>query len=245
MESLTISGVFLAGLISFLSPCVLPLVPPYLCYLAGTTLDQISDEEGVSRTVYFRIVLSAILFVVGFTTVFIFLGASATSIGQFLVSYPEWLSRIAGVIIVIMGLHFLGVFRIPLLNRDTRYHGDTGTGTYLGAYFMGIAFAFGWTPCIGPVLGAILFVAAGQETVGEGMGLLAIYSLGLGLPFILAAAAVRPFLKFAAGFRQYLGHVEKFMGGMLVLFGILFFTGSMSNIAYWLLEHFPALSQFG
>lgn len=245
MEILTFSGVFLAGLISFLSPCVLPLVPPYLCYLAGTSLDQISDEEGVSQAAYFRIVFSALLFVVGFTTVFIFLGASATTIGRFLLSYPEWLSRIAGVIIMIMGLHFLGVFRIPLLNRDARYHGDTGTGTYLGAYFMGIAFAFGWTPCIGPVLGAILFVAAGQETVGEGMGLLAIYSLGLGLPFLLAAAAVRPFLKFASGFRQYLGHVEKFMGGMLVLFGILFFTGSMSNMAYWLLEQFPALSQLG
>lgn len=245
METLTITSVFLAGLISFLSPCVLPLVPPYLCYLAGTTLDQISGENAVPRAVYFRVVSSAILFVVGFTTVFIFLGASATTIGRFLVSNPDTLAKLAGVIIVIMGLHFLGLIKIPMLNRDKRYHGDTGTGTFLGAYFMGIAFAFGWTPCIGPVLGAILFVAAGQETVGEGMSLLAIYSLGLGVPFLLAAAAVRPFLKFAAGFRQYLGAVEKVMGGFLVVFGVLFFTGSMTNMAYWLLEQFPGLAQLG
>lgn len=245
MESLTIPGVFLAGLISFLSPCVLPLVPPYLCYLAGTTLDQISGEQGVTRAVYIRVVSSAMLFVTGFTSVFIFLGASATTIGRFLVSNPDGLAKFAGVVIAIMGLHFLGIVKIPLLNRDARYHGDTGTGTYLGAYLMGIAFAFGWTPCIGPVLGAILFVAAGQETVGQGMGLLAIYSLGLGLPFILAASAVRPFLKFAANFRQYLGAVEKVMGGMLVVFGVLFFTGSMTDIAFWLLEQFPGLATLG
>jgi len=245
MESLTLSAVFLAGLISFLSPCVLPLVPPYLCYLAGTTLDQISGEDAVPRAVYFRVVSSSMLFVTGFTSVFIFLGASATTIGRFLVSNPDSLAKIAGVIITIMGLHFLGFIKIPLLNRDARYHGDTGTGTYLGAYFMGIAFAFGWTPCIGPVLGAILFVAAGQQTVGDGMGLLAVYSLGLGLPFILAAIAVRPFLKFAARFRQYLGAVEKVMGGMLVVFGVLFYTGSMTNLAYWLLEQFPGLALLG
>lgn len=245
MENLTLPTVFLAGLISFLSPCVLPLVPPYLCYLAGTSLDQISADEGVAKGVRQRVVIASCLFVAGFTTVFIFLGASATAIGQFLVSNPVWLTRIAGIVIAIMGLHFLGIFRIPFLDRDVRYHGDTGTGTYLGAYLMGVAFAFGWTPCIGPVLGAILFVAASRETVGEGMGLLAVYSFGLGMPFILAAIAVGPFLRFVGRFRPWLGTVEKVMGGMLVLFGVLFFTGTMTNLAYWLLEQFPALGALG
>jgi len=238
-------GALVAGLISFLSPCVLPLVPPYLCFLGGTTFEQLSGEEELPDDVYMRVVLAAVLFVLGFTTVFIALGATATAIGQLVAENLGLLAKIAGVVIIILGLHFLGVFRISALNRDVRYHGSGNSTTLLGAYVIGLAFAFGWTPCVGPVLAAILFMAAGEQSVTHGIGLLTVYSLGLGIPFIGAALAVRPFLSFLQRFRSHLGTVERVMGGLLVVTGILFITGSMNAIAFWMLEMFPSFATVG
>lgn len=239
-----ISAAF-AGLISFLSPCVLPLVPPYLSFIAGTTSEQMNSEEAIERDVFLRIVFSAVVFVLGFTTVFVALGATATTIGQLIQSNLDILAKIGGVIIIIFGIHFLGLVKIPLLYREARYHADTKPAGYLGSYVIGLAFAFGWTPCIGPVLAVILAMAAAADTLSTGITLLLIYSLGLGIPFILAAMAIKPFMKFMKKFRRHLGTVEKVMGGFLVLTGILFITGSMTLIATWLIEMFPQLAYIG
>jgi cytochrome c-type biogenesis protein len=231
----------LAGLLSFLSPCVLPLVPPYLCFLGGTSLDQFTDGGEVETGLQRHMVLSAVSFVLGFTAVFVTLGATASVLGRAVAEHLDILAQVAGVLIIVMGLHFLGLITLPLLNREARYHHDARPAGMVGAFLIGIAFAFGWTPCIGPVLAAILAVAATGETVDAGMTLLAVYSLGLGIPFIAAAFAVKPFLRFMARFRRHLGAVEKVMGGALVLTGLLFITGTLNAFSFWLLETFPAL----
>ena len=238
-------GALVAGILSFLSPCVLPLVPPYLCFLGGTTFDQLTGEDETPSHVYSTVVLSAIAFVLGFTTVFVALGASATVAGQFLAENLMILSKIAGVIIIIAGLHFLGVIHIPILHREARYHAEARPAGLAGAYVIGIAFAFGWTPCIGPVLAAILALAAGQDSVSQGVSLLLVYSLGLGIPFIIAALAIKPFLKTLHRFRRHLATMEKVLGAFLVLTGILFLTNSMTLIAGWLIEFFPVLATIG
>lgn len=238
-------GALVAGLISFLSPCVLPLVPPYLCFLGGTTMEELAGEDAVADQVWGQVVLASLFFILGFTTVFIALGATATVLGQLVAENLGLLAKIAGVVIIALGLHFLGILKIPLLNREARYHAEARPAGLLGAYLIGLAFAFGWTPCIGPVLAAILFVAASEETIWKGVGLLAVYSMGLGIPFLAAALAIRPFLGFLQRFRRHLGTVERVMGGLLVVTGILFITGSMSTIAYWMLELFPAFATIG
>jgi cytochrome c-type biogenesis protein len=237
-------GALLAGLISFLSPCVLPLVPPYLCFLGGTTFDQLTGEK-IAPDVYRRVVLSAVAFVFGFTTVFVSLGATATAIGQLVATNMDILSKIAGVVIIILGLHFLGVLRIPLLYREYRSEAGAGGGSLISAYVIGLAFAFGWTPCIGPVLAAILAIAAAKNSVFEGVSLLFVYSMGLGIPFIAAALAFGPFMGFLTRFRRHLGMVEKVMGGLLVITGIAFITGSMQLLAIWMLEMFPSMATVG
>src|SRR5215218_1977150 len=206
----------LGGLISFLSPCVLPLVPPYLSFLAGTTFDRLS--AGDDRAVRQRAVLAALLFVAGFSTVFVLLGATASALGQVIRQYLDVLSTVAGIAIIVMGLHFLGLFRIGLFYREARFNVARPVGLW-GAYVMGLAFAFGWTPCIGPILAAILAVAASEQTVARGAGLLAVYSLGLGVPFVIAAFAIEPFAAFLTRFKQHLHWVEQAMGALLVLTG--------------------------
>lgn len=235
---------FLAGLLSFVSPCVLPLVPPYLAYLAGISFDQVR-EEGADPAVARRIVGSSLAFVAGFTTVFVALGATASVIGQAIAEWFDTLSVIAGVLIIAMGLHFLGVFRISLLYREARFNVGTKPAGPIGAYVMGFAFAFGWTPCVGPVLAAILFIAGSQDTALRGAGLLVTYSLGIGIPFMLAAIFATRFLDWASRFRRHMGTVEKVMGGALVFTGILFATGQMATISYWLLETFPVFAEIG
>lgn len=230
-----------AGLLSFLSPCVLPLVPPYLCYLGGTSLEEFAEGQQPNPGVQRHMVISALFFVAGFTTVFVTLGATASVLGRTIAQHLDILAQIAGVLIIVMGLHFLGILKIPFLYREARYHHDARPAGMVGAYVIGLAFAFGWTPCIGPVLATILAVAATHDTIDLGMALLATYSLGLGVPFVLAAFAVRPFLRFMARFRRHLGKVEKVMGGALVLTGVLFITGSINTFSFWLLEMFPAL----
>jgi cytochrome c-type biogenesis protein len=229
-----------AGVISFLSPCVLPLVPPYLAYLAGASLERRADAEPRSR-VRRETLLAAVLFVAGFATVFVALGAGASAIGAVIRYYSHELAIIAGVVIVAMGLHFLGLTPIGLLHRQARLEMPKPVGLW-GAYIMGLCFAVGWTPCIGPILAAILAVAASEATVTRGAGLLAIYSLGLGVPFLLAALAVEPFL---ARFRAHLAHMEKVMGGLLVLTGLAFLFGFFTQLNSWMIEAFPGLQSIG
>jgi cytochrome c-type biogenesis protein len=240
----THGGALVAGLLSFVSPCVLPLVPPYLCYIGGVSLDQLTGDapEGVARH---RIALSAFTFVLGFSTVFVALGATASVIGRLIASYLDVLAIVAGVIIIIMGLHFLGVFKIHLMHRQARMEVRNHPAGPLGAYIVGLAFAIGWTPCIGPVLAAILAVAGSEQTVTRGAGLLAVYSLGLGLPFIAAGFFAGTFMHFMRHFRQHVGTVEKVMGGLLVVTGILFMTGQITTFSFWLLNTFPGLAEFG
>ncbi|HEY0292527.1 MAG TPA: cytochrome c biogenesis CcdA family protein [Hansschlegelia sp.] len=243
ISNVTLPAVFGAGAISFLSPCVLPLVPPYLCFLAGATLETLTSGNA-PRAARGRTLAAAALFVAGFATVFIALGATASAIGGLLLRNAPLLATLAGIAIIVMGLHFLGLFRIPLLMRDTRVEVEKPVGLW-GAYVMGLAFAFGWTPCIGPVLAAVLAVAASEATVAKGAGLLAVYAAGLGVPFLIAALAMGPFVRFLKRFRSHLGTVEKVMGGLLVLTGIAFLTGWTSTVSFWLIETFPGLASLG
>lgn len=243
-----------AGALSFLSPCVLPLVPPYLCYMAGVSVDEFrgnaqampgSAAVAAASPVRGALVATSLLFVLGFSTVFVALGAGASTIGVLLRTWQEPLAIVAGILIILMGLNFLGVVRIPLLSREARFQTEGQPASLLAAYFMGLAFAFGWTPCIGPVLGPILTLAGGRETVGEGALLLAAYSLGLGIPFLIAALFSGAFMRFLQRFRVHLGRVEKVIGALLVIAGVLFLTGGVQTASYWLLEAFPALGRLG
>lgn len=239
----TIVAALLAGLVSFLSPCVLPLVPPYLVYLAGASLERLAEAEPEPR-VRHETLLAAVLFVAGFSTVFVALGAGASAIGALMRFYSNELATLAGIVIIVMGLHFLGITPIRLLQREKRLEMQKPVGLW-GAYVMGLAFAAGWTPCIGPILATILAIAASEATVAKGAGLLAVYSLGLGLPFIAAAFAVEPFAAFLTRFRAHLGHMERVMGGLLVLTGIAFLAGFFTQLNNWVLQAFPSLGQIG
>ena len=247
IADISLLTVVLAGALSFLSPCVLPLVPPYLCYMAGVTVEDFRGGGADTRSSDTRraVILASFFFTLGFATVFVALGAGASSIGAALRQHMDLLAKLGGIVIIVMGLHFLGVLRIGLLAREARFSGGGKPATLSGAYLMGLAFAFGWTPCIGPVLGAVLGVAATGETVGAGALLLAAYSLGLAVPFWIAAVFSSRFMQFSQKFRRHLGTIEKITGGLLVLTGILFLTGGMATMAYWLLETFPALGRIG
>ncbi len=236
-------GVWLAGLVSFLSPCVLPLVPPYLGYLGGTTIEEFTAEEGVPRHVWSRVVLASLLFVLGFTTVFVGLGAGASYFGRVIQSYKSELEIVAGLVIILFGLHFLGVYRIALFYKEARYHHAHHHGvSYIGAYVIGLAFAFGWTPCIGPVLATLLVLAANEGSLITGVKLLFVYSLGLGIPFILAAVSIQPFIAFMQRFRRHLDKVEMVMGVVLVITGLLFLNVPLAPLREWLLVHIPGLA---
>jgi cytochrome c-type biogenesis protein len=241
-NDVTLSAAAAAGLLSFLSPCVLPLVPPYLTFIAGTTIEDVATQK-IARARR-DIFLAAILFVAGFSTVFVSLGATASFFGQILRTHIATLSLLAGLAIIAMGLHFLGLFRIGVLYREKRIDVQKPLGLW-GAYVMGLAFAFGWTPCIGPILAAILAIAASEGTAARGAGLLAVYSFGLGIPFLLAAAALEPFLGFLKRFRGHFGTVERIVGILLIATGVAFLTGTMQNVSFWLLQTFPGLAHLG
>ncbi|TCV64445.1 cytochrome c-type biogenesis protein [Neorhizobium sp. R1-B] len=249
IAEISLLSALIAGALSFLSPCVLPLVPPYLCYMAGISVDQfrgggaaIAVQSGGTRK---AVLMAALFFTLGFATVFVALGAGASTIGVLLRQHLDLLSKIGGLIIIVMGLNFLGVFRIGLLAREARFQGGGQPATLSGAYVMGLAFAFGWTPCIGPVLGAILGVAASRDTVSEGGMLLAIYSLGLAVPFWIAAGFSGAFMRFLTRFRRHLGLVEKAMGVFLILTGLAFIFGFVTSAAIWFQQTFPILMQIG
>lgn len=243
MQNVSIPAALIAGLVSFLSPCVLPLVPPYLIYLTGATIEHVESEEPASASKR-AIMMSALLFVLGFSTVFVALGASASLIGALIRAWSAELSILAGIVIIVMGLHFLGLTRIGLLMREGRLTAPKPVGLW-GAYVMGLAFAFGWTPCIGPILAAILSVAAAEATVTRGAGLLAVYSAGLGIPFLIAALMIEQFSTLFARMKGHLVNVERAMGVLMVITGIGFLTGAVSNVSIWLLETFPTLQTIG
>ncbi|WP_209425865.1 cytochrome c biogenesis protein CcdA [Pararhodobacter sp. SW119] len=230
-----------AGVLSFLSPCVLPIVPPYLAYMSGISMRELTDEGQGAR----KAVVPALFFVMGLSTVFIFLGFTASSLGRLFLEYRETFAQIAGFVVIVLGLHFLGLFRIGLLQREARIDpGDQG-GSAFGAYVLGLAFAFGWTPCIGPILGMIITLAATEDSVARGTGLLAVYALGLGLPFLLAAVFIGRSMALMARMRPWLGVIEKTMGALLVLVGVALITGAMADFSFWLLEAFPVLERLG
>jgi cytochrome c-type biogenesis protein len=224
---------FAAGLLSFLSPCVLPLVPSYVGFLTGMTLPELSDRRRVA-------LLHALLFVAGFSLVFVLLGASATALGSALKYYQVWLQRIGGALIIAFGLVCLGVIRVRALAQERRVQLQDKPVGYLGSALVGMAFAAGWTPCIGPVLGAILSLAATSEGVGRGMLLLGVYSAGLAVPFLIAAAAVERFLEWFQRFKRYLPWIMRLSGVLLVFVGALMLTGEFTRMAGWLQQLTPA-----
>jgi cytochrome c-type biogenesis protein len=232
---------FAAGVISFLSPCVLPLVPGYVSFVAGSSLEELRD--GVAPRA--PSLLLAATFVLGFSMVFVALGASATALGNLLLGYRYELGILAGVVVLLFGLHMLGITPIRLMQRDARFYVDVVGGRALGAFLLGIAFAFGWTPCIGPVLGAILTLSASTADVAKGSLLLATYSLGLGVPFLLAALFTGSLLARLKALGRAGRNLQRAAGGLLVGMGLLMVTGQLEVLAFWLLETFPALASIG
>jgi len=228
---------FVAGFLSFLSPCVLPLVPGYISLMSGVSLDKLKDGgTGSLRSV----AVSSLIFILGFSVVFVAMGASASAVGSFLNAYRSILFKIAGVIIILFGVFLLGLLKIPALYRDARYHGEVRAPGKLGTFLLGLAFAFGWTPCIGPILGALLLLAATKETVAQGVFLLFVYSLGLGIPFFLTAIGLNQFLSFYQGFRRYLQWVERAAGVLLIGVGLLVATNQLT----WLANYFAFFNRF-
>ncbi|MGC8202321.1 cytochrome c biogenesis CcdA family protein [Aliiroseovarius sp. PTFE2010] len=228
------------GFISFLSPCVLPIVPPYLAYMSGVTVSDLG--EGQNRR---KPVIAAMFFVMGLSTVFLLLGFTASAIGRLFLSNQQLFSAAAGVIVMVFGLHFLGILRIGFLNREARLDAGDRGGSAFGAYILGLAFAFGWTPCLGPVLGAVLSLAAAEGSVARGTLLLALYAFGLGLPFLLVAAFFPRMGGLMGWMRRHMEQIERVMGLLLWTIGLMMLTGGFSRFSYWLLETFPALAAFG
>ena len=230
-----------AGIISFLSPCVLPIVPPYLAYMSGVSLNEIEGSQAARR----KAVVAALCFVLGLSTVFLFLGFTASAFGAFFLQNQQLFAQISGVVVIIFGAHFLGIFRIPFLDREARIEAGDHGGTSFVAYILGLAFAFGWTPCIGPQLGAILSLAASEASVARGTMLLGIYALGLGLPFLLAAMFLTRAMGVMNRLKPHMKLIERMMGVLLILVGLALVTGAFSSFSYWLLERFPALATLG
>jgi cytochrome c-type biogenesis protein len=231
-----------AGVLSFLSPCVLPIVPPYLAYMGGITMSEMQEAKSTARR---RAMASAAFFVLGLSTVFLFLGFTASAFGRFFLSNQDWFVTIAGLVIMIFGAHFLGVFRIGFMDREMRMDAGDRGGTLLGAYVLGLAFAFGWTPCIGPILGAILSIAASEADVVRGTTLLAAYALGLGLPFLMVAAFFPSMTGLMAWMKRHMERIERIMGLLLWTVGLLMLTGKFTDFSWWLNERFPVLQAFG
>ncbi len=230
-----------AGVLSFLSPCVLPLVPPYIAYMSGIQMSQLREDGPVQG----RVVLTALSFVLGLSTVFLVLGFTATSFARYFLQNQVLLAQIGGVVVVVFGLHFLGVFRIGILDRDARIDAGDQGGSLFGAYILGLAFAFGWTPCIGPQLGAILTLAATEESVARGTALLGIYAFGLGIPFLLTALFMSRAMAVMNRIKPHMQLIERIMGVLLIVVGVTLATGAFSAFANWLQTAIPFLATLG
>lgn len=235
-DQVTLIAAFVAGFLSFISPCVLPLIPGYISFVSGATLEDMRAPAGQHRR---QVLITSLAFVLGFSIVFIALGASASAIGRFMMQKAPLLAKVAGAIIIVLGLHMMGLFKLAFLEREKRAHVQRKPPGILGAMLVGIAFAFGWTPCIGPILGGILLVAGSKETVAEGVLLLAIYSAGLGVPFLLTSLAIDKFFALTARIRKHYHTIELVSGGLLVAIGVLIFTGQLTVIVRYLEPYLP------
>lgn len=240
MFEMSYLGAAFAGLLSFFTPCVLPMVPFYLSYMGGMSIAEMRSDGGIAPNGHRRLILAAVAFSLGVTTIFVMLGLGATALGQAFGQYKEPLSYVAAGVLVVFGLHFLGVIRVPFLYREARLESSASPSTFLGAYLMGLAFGFGWTPCVGPALAAILMIASGMGDLWRGGLLLMVYGLAMTLPFVVAAFFARPFMAWAGRHRRYLAYVEKVMGLMLIVFAILIATNSVNYIAEWLIGITPS-----
>jgi cytochrome c-type biogenesis protein len=234
----TLIAAFGAGFLSFISPCVLPLIPGYLSFVSGVSLDEMRAGAAAPSSRR-QVLITSLAFVFGFSLVFIALGASASAIGRFLFEKLPLLAKIAGAVIIIFGLHTMGLFRIAMLETEKRVHAARKPAGLIGAMLVGVAFAFGWTPCIGPILAGILLVAGSKETIGEGVTLLAVYSLGLGIPFLLTSVAINQFFSVTARIRKHYHAIELVSGGLLVAIGVLILTGQLTLIVRYLEPYLP------
>lgn len=226
-----------AGVLSFLSPCVLPIVPPYLAYMGGISMGEMTSPGAARR----RVILPALFFVMGLSTVFLLLGFTASAFGAFFLTNQALFAKASGVVVIVFGLHFLGLFRIPLMDREVRLDAGDKGGSAFGAYVLGLAFAFGWTPCIGPQLGAILSLAAQEGNTERGTILLAVYALGLGLPFLLAALFIDRSMGLMQRLKRHMKTIERAMGALLLIVGLALLTGAFTDFSWWLLEAFDSL----
>lgn len=242
--NISLAGAFGGGVLSFLSPCVLPLVPPYLCFIAGVSLDELQQRRSHAAGAA-RVIALSVAFVLGFATIFVALGASASLLGRAVSEYFDTLAILAGVVIILLGLHFLGLLRFNALLREARFQKLRQGGGFVGGYLVGLAFGFGWTPCVGPVLATILLIAGAEASATHGAWLLGAYSLGIGLPFVLAAAFSGVFVGVMARLRARMQLIERIAGSALIVTGVLFITGAMPKLAGWLLEAFPVLGAIG
>lgn len=229
-----------AGMLSFLSPCVLPIVPPYLAFMSGVSVQELSQSQ--NRT---RALLTAMMFVLGLSTVFLLLGFAASYLGQVFLNNQAMLNTIAGLVVMVFGLHFLRIIRIGIMDTEARFEGSQDGGSILGAYILGLAFAFGWTPCIGPQLGAILSLAAQEGSVARGTALLGIYAMGLGVPFLLVALFMARLAGTMNWIKRHFETIERIMGLMLWTIGLLMLTGGFADMSFWLLENVPFLANVG
>jgi cytochrome c-type biogenesis protein len=245
MFDISFGGAALAGILSFLSPCILPMVPFYLCYMAGLSMAELRADSGLAPGAQRRLVFSAIAFALGVTTIFVLLGMGATALGQAFIQWRDTLQYVAAAVLLVFGLHFLGIFKISFLYRQARIENAGSPQSFVGSYVMGLAFGFGWTPCVGPALAAILMIASGMGDITRGAALLAVYGLSMTLPFVIAALFAKPFLNWVSRHRDKLQHVEKIMGAMLVIFAILIATNSVSYIAEWMIEVMPWATNLG
>ena len=246
MLDVSFFSAFVGGLIVFFSPCVLPIVPFYLSYMAGASMSQISEDGALAPGVRLRAFLASVMFSLGIITVFVLLGAAAFGLSQAFRSYQTEFRLFAALVVFVMGLHFLGVLKIGFLNRAFRVEaGETQNMSILGAYVVGVAFAAGWTPCVGGVLTAVVFTASTEATAMRGLALMLVFGFAMTTPFMIAALFIAPFLRFAARFRRHLPKVEKAMGALLILFALLIATDRVNYIAHWMLEAFPAFQSIG
>ena len=245
MLEISLLGAALAGLLSFFTPCILPMVPFYLSYMGGLSMAELRGDGEIAPGAQRRLLVSAVFFALGVTTIFVMLGIGATALGQMFGQYLEPLSYVAAVILVVFGLHFLGVIRVPLLYREARMDSNAPASTVLGAYLMGLAFGFGWTPCVGPALASILMIASGMGDIWRGALLLFVYGVGMTAPFIVAAFFAKPFLAWVQRHRAAFAWVEKAMGAMLILFAVLIVTGGVQLIADAMIRWFPGFLSFG
>ena len=245
MLEISLFGALAAGLLSFFTPCILPMVPFYLSYMGGLSMAELRGDGQIAPGAQKRLIVSALFFALGVTTIFMLLGMGATALGSMFGQYLDTLAYVAAAILLVFGLHFLGVIRVPLLYREARMESSAEASTILGAYLMGLAFGFGWTPCVGPALASILMIASGMGDIWRGALLLFVYGAGMTAPFIVAAFFARPFLAWVQRHRAAFGWVEKGMGAMLIVFAILIATGGVNLIADAMIRWFPGFASVG